>query len=125
MKRRVALGFAGALLTAAVSRAFGAAPAPPMRLDLVKLPPGFKIAVFAKVPGARSMALSPSGTLFVGSTREGFVHAVVDRDRNGAGDEVVRIASGSTGPTASPSATARCTWRRSTGSCATTASRAR
>ena len=65
------------------------------RLDLVKLPPGFRISVFAHpVMGARSLALSPDGTLFVGSTREGLVHAVLDRDRNGVADEVVRIASG-------------------------------
>ena len=95
MKGRVALGVACVLLAASAgSRVFAAAPVPPMRLDLVKLPPGFRIALFAKVPGARSMALSPAGTLFVGSTREGFVHAVVDRDRNNVADEVVQIASG-------------------------------
>jgi glucose/arabinose dehydrogenase len=42
----------------------------------VKLPPGFKLAVYAdNVPGARSMALGPQGTLFVG-TRAGSVYAV-------------------------------------------------
>jgi glucose/arabinose dehydrogenase len=50
-------------------------------LDRVKLPPGFEIAVYARVRGARSMALSPSGTLFVGSRNDGNVYAV----RPGAG----------------------------------------
>ena len=41
-------------------------------LDRIKLPPGFKISLYADdVPGARSMALSPDGTLFVGTTDAG------------------------------------------------------
>lgn len=45
-------------------------------LSSVKLPEGFSISVFADdVPGARQMALSPSGTLFVG-TRLGSVYAI-------------------------------------------------
>ena len=64
-------------------------------LHQIKLPPGFRIAVFAHpVRGARSMTLSPAGTLFVGSTREGLVHAVRDRDKDGTADEVVQVASG-------------------------------
>ena len=64
-------------------------------LHQIKLPPGFRIAVFAHpVRGARSMTLSPAGTLFVGSTREGHVHAVRDRDKDGTADEVVQVASG-------------------------------
>ncbi|MBM2839396.1 MAG: glucose/sorbosone dehydrogenase [Deltaproteobacteria bacterium] len=47
-----------------------------LRLDKIKLPPGFKIEVYAgNVPGARSMTLSPGGILFVG-TRDGEVYAV-------------------------------------------------
>ena len=45
-------------------------------LDTIKLPPGFEIRVFAdNVPSARSMALGPSGVLFVG-TRSDRVYAV-------------------------------------------------
>ena len=34
----------------------------------IKLPPGFKIEVYgSNVPNARSMVLSPSGVLFVGT----------------------------------------------------------
>lgn len=48
-------------------------------LDQVRLPPGFRIEVVTEdVPGARAMALSPSGTLFVGSRGEGKVYAVTD-----------------------------------------------
>lgn len=45
------------------------------RLGELRLPPGFRIEVFAKVPSARSLALGPKGTLFVG-TRGDEVHAV-------------------------------------------------
>lgn len=60
----------------------------------IKLPPGFKIEVFATgVKGARQMALGPSGTVFVG-TREvrGNVYAVIDRDKDGRADSVHVIA---------------------------------
>jgi glucose/arabinose dehydrogenase len=51
-------------------------------LHLIKLPPGFRIEVYAAdVPGARSMALSPAGTLFVGTRNRGIVYAL--RDTNG------------------------------------------
>jgi glucose/arabinose dehydrogenase len=46
------------------------------RLKDIRLPPGFKISVYADVPGARSMTLSPNGTLFVGTMREGKVYVV-------------------------------------------------
>ena len=36
-------------------------------LGKIKLPPGFKIELFARVPGAREMAWGTKGTLFVGS----------------------------------------------------------
>ena len=37
-------------------------------LNLIKLPPGFAIDVYASgVPNAREMALGPKGTVFVGS----------------------------------------------------------
>src|SRR6266550_3815522 len=49
-------------------------------LDKIKLPPGFSISVYAEVEGARSMVMSPSGTLFVGTKGEGKVYAVKDID---------------------------------------------
>jgi len=48
------------------------ASAKPLPLDKIKMPPGFKISVFAKVPGARSLAVTPSGVVFVG-TRGGVI----------------------------------------------------
>src|SRR5215217_5079342 len=51
-------------------------------LDRIKLPAGFSIGVFSdRVPGARSMALSPKGILYVGTRGPGKVYALVDRDR--------------------------------------------
>ncbi|MGE5285056.1 MAG: PQQ-dependent sugar dehydrogenase [Actinomycetota bacterium] len=45
-------------------------------LGEIRLPPGFRIAVYAEVPNARSMTLGERGTLFVG-TRRGEVYAVL------------------------------------------------
>ncbi|MCY4675011.1 MAG: PQQ-dependent sugar dehydrogenase, partial [Bacteroidetes bacterium] len=62
-------------------------------LDKISLPEGFTIEVYAdSVPNARQMALSPSGVLYVGSRRDGTVHAVVDSDGDMKGDEVLMIA---------------------------------
>ena len=47
-------------------------------LDKIILPSGFSISVYAEVEGARSMVMSPSGTLFVGTQRAGKVYAVKD-----------------------------------------------
>jgi glucose/arabinose dehydrogenase len=50
-----------------------------LHLDQIRLPPGFKISVFNDhVPGARSMALSPNGVLFVGTRDQGVVYAIRD-----------------------------------------------
>lgn len=46
------------------------------RLKDIRLPPGFEISVYAKIPNARSMTLSPSGTVFVGTQRAGKVYAI-------------------------------------------------
>jgi glucose/arabinose dehydrogenase len=64
-----------------------------VQLERVKLPPGFEIALYARAAGARSMTLSPGGTLFVG-TREmgGDVYAV--RVPAGGAPTVAKVASG-------------------------------
>lgn len=70
-------------------------------LDKVVLPEGFKISVYADdVPGARSMALSDEGTLYVGTRgrresakRLGSVYAVVDNDNDFKADKVIELAS--------------------------------
>ena len=62
-------------------------------LNEIKLPPGFKISLYAdNVPGARSMALSPDGTLFVG-TRGDKVYALPNRKHGTHADEVITLAS--------------------------------
>jgi glucose/arabinose dehydrogenase len=66
-------------------------------LDNIKLPVGFKIDVYAEVPNARSLCVSPNGTLFVG-TRENKVYAVTDENHDGKADKVYEIASGLNAP---------------------------
>ncbi len=64
-------------------------------VETIKLPLGFTISVYAgDVPGARSMALSPAGTLFVGTRDEGKVYAIRDLNHDGRADQVIIIARG-------------------------------
>jgi glucose/arabinose dehydrogenase len=64
-------------------------------LETIRLPEGFRISLFARVPNARSMAFSSNGVLYVGTReRGGNVYAVADTDRDGTGDRVVAIAKG-------------------------------
>lgn len=60
-------------------------------LDKIKMPKGFKIAIYARVPGARSMTVGRNGTLFVG-TRDTKVFAVQDKNGDHVGETVVEIA---------------------------------
>ncbi len=61
----------------------------------IKLPPGFKLSLFASnVPNARSMTLSPNGTLFVGTRRAGRVYALLDHNHDNQADEIITIARG-------------------------------
>ena len=70
-----------------------------MQLESIKLPPGFRISLFAEgVKNARSMALSPGGTLFVGSRSAGAVYAMVDKNKDGRADGVMTVATGLTEP---------------------------
>jgi glucose/arabinose dehydrogenase len=67
-------------------------------LDLIKLPPGFKIAIYASgVTNAREMTLGPKGTVFVGSRNKpagDTVHALVDKNGDHKADQVLTIAKG-------------------------------
>lgn len=63
-------------------------------LDKIKLPPGFSISVYAEVENARSMAMSPSGTLFVGTWQKGKVYAVKDINGDKIADKKWLLASG-------------------------------
>jgi len=63
--------------------------------NLIKLPAGFKIEIYAdNVPDARSMAVSSSGIVFVGSRDAGNVYALIDKDNDKKAEEVKIIASG-------------------------------
>lgn len=64
-------------------------------LDAITLPPNFTINIYAAdVENARSLALGDSGTLFVGTRSAGRVYAVLDRNHDARGDEVITIAEG-------------------------------
>lgn len=63
-------------------------------LEKLSLPKGFKVSIYSnEVPGARQMALSPEGTLYVGTIAQNLVYALPDRDRDGKPDKVVVVAS--------------------------------
>jgi glucose/arabinose dehydrogenase len=58
-----------------------AKPASEMKLDKIKLPPGFTIELWAQgMANARSMALGAKGTVFVGTRLVGNVYAVIEKD---------------------------------------------
>jgi len=61
-------------------------------LELIDLPPGFKIDLYAIVPDARHMALAPQGTVLFVGTRKVDVYSVVDRDRNRVAEDVQLFA---------------------------------
>ena len=78
----------------------------PIPLDRITLPPGFSIDIYAEgLVNPRSMALSPSGTLFVGTRMNpqeiaegvpgaGVVYAIKDSDNDYRADEVISIDAG-------------------------------
>src|SRR5687767_15077534 len=73
-----------------------AAELPP--ISRLKLPAGFKVEVFsASVPKARGLAISPEGTLYVGSRGEN-VYALPDRNRDGKPDRVILLGAGLENP---------------------------
>lgn len=64
-----------------------------LQLDKIKLPDGFRIEVFGRVNNARSLALSPSGTVFVGNRGGGGVYALVDTNGDMKADKVYTIVA--------------------------------
>jgi glucose/arabinose dehydrogenase len=57
-------------------------------LARIKLPPGFKISLYAIVPDARHIAVGPQGVVTFVGTRKNKVYAVTDRDKDRVADEV-------------------------------------
>lgn len=64
-----------------------------LKLEKIKLPPGFKIELFARIENARSMTLGDSNTLFVGN-RNGDKVFAVKFDQNSNAGKVYTLASG-------------------------------
>ncbi len=62
-------------------------------LERIKMPAGFKIALYAIVPDARHMAVGPQGTVLWVGTRKVNAYSVVDRDKDRVADEVEPFAS--------------------------------
>ncbi len=62
-------------------------------LDKIKLPPGFKIGLYAEgITNARSLCRSPQGTLFVSTREEGSVYALRDTNGDYKADQVFTVA---------------------------------
>jgi glucose/arabinose dehydrogenase len=69
------------------------------QLQKIILPEGFRIDYYAEnVDNARSMCLSPSGTLFVGTRSKGNVYALKDTDNDHVADIKYTIRSGLRSP---------------------------
>lgn len=86
------------LLFACKNKALEKAPEEP-RLNEIKLPPGFKISLFAKdVDNARSLALSDNGTVFVGNRKGNSVYALVDANNDGYAEKKYTIVKDLTMP---------------------------
>lgn len=58
----------------------------------ISMPPGFNIELYALVPDARHMAMSPQGTVLIVGTKKSKVWAVMDRNRDDVADEVKDFA---------------------------------
>ena len=61
-------------------------------LKRVKLPPGFRIDLYAVVPDARHMAVAPNTNMLFVGTRKTTVWSVTDRNSDGVADEVKSFA---------------------------------
>jgi len=91
--RPIPLILAG-LLTGALG-AHAAWGQPGAELSSLRLPDGFRIELWAEgVRDARSLARSPSGTVYVGTRRGGVVHALRDDDGDGRAERHTTVASG-------------------------------
>ncbi len=98
MKNQRLLIFSAVLVLATVAVSFKffskSNPFEDLPLEQIKLPDGFKIAIYAEVPNARSMVLSKNGTLFVGNRSEDNVYAVQDTDGDMVADKTYIIDKG-------------------------------
>jgi glucose/arabinose dehydrogenase len=73
------VAFAGLAFSASASE---------LPLSKIALPDGFNISIYSDaVPGARSLAQGPDGTVFVSTRRQGKVYALRDADGDGRADQ--------------------------------------
>lgn len=71
------------LLVALLTMIAGPVRAQTFPLDLIRLPPGFKIELYAKdLPNARAMALGENNTVYVGNRREKRLYILEDRNQD-------------------------------------------
>jgi glucose/arabinose dehydrogenase len=61
-------------------------------LAKIKLPPGFKISLYALVPDARSIAIGPQGVATFVGTRKDKIYVLTDRGSQGFADDVKEFA---------------------------------
>lgn len=92
MKKILCLAFSAFLMLPA-HEAGAANPEIERRLKQIKLPPGFKINLFAEARDARSMVVDKrNDVVFVGS-RSWYLHALADHDRDGVAEIVKQKSS--------------------------------
>jgi glucose/arabinose dehydrogenase len=65
--------------------------APEDDLAKIKLPPGFAISLYARVPNARSMAVTPNSRVVIVTTRQQTLWAVVDDDGDYQSDGIIAL----------------------------------
>ena len=61
-------------------------------LQAIKLPPGFKISLYALVPDARMIAVGPQGVVTYVSTRKSKIYTLTDRGHTGVAEDVREFA---------------------------------
>ena len=97
--RRIWLAVAGLWSAVAPCPPVAGAEAPPaVALERLSLPQGFTIQIWARVPGARSLAVAKDGARVYVGTAGLEVFAILDPDRDGLADEVVTVAGGLDAP---------------------------
>lgn len=102
LKRIVQMTLTGCWLISASALADMAElmPVPSKPEQAVNLPPGFKLQVFAGIPGAdgqyfrgpRFMAFGPDGNLYLSTGMDQQVLMLVDTDKDGKADQIVTVA---------------------------------
>lgn len=83
-----------AILAAAVTACTSSSGAQDALNSRLTLPPGMSAATFARVGGARFMALGPDGAVYVSRPSAGEVVRLVDADSNGVADAQAVAAAG-------------------------------